>query len=172
MIAYLETLLPKTQTAAPVEEAKVNEDLAKKLEQNKLVPMVSKKQLEEQALANWGGGKGKGGKKNRQRVKKPSAAANKINHTVDSLNKFSSSGVKIPSTIDDIPATITALQEKIQYYEDLPVPDKPEKTPESPSEEVKEAKKAPLGLRVPARDTQKPEDTSPLGDFLLDRKKH
>ena len=62
-IAYLERYLPKesTQEAAP-EETKVNEDLQKTLETNKLVPMVSKKQAEEQALQAWGGGKGKGKK--------------------------------------------------------------------------------------------------------------
>ena len=62
-ISYLERYLPKesTQEAKP-EENKVNEELQKKLESNKLVPMLSKKQQEEQALQGWGGGKGKGKK--------------------------------------------------------------------------------------------------------------
>ena len=59
-IAYLERYLPKESTTeAQPEENKANEELQKNLQSNKLVPMLSKKQLEEQALQGWGGGKGK-----------------------------------------------------------------------------------------------------------------
>ena len=125
LISYLENLLPKTAVVdTPAEETKSNPELANKLEQSKLVPMLSKKQQEEQAMANWGGGKGGGKKNKKQRVRKSAAASAKINHPLDSMNKFSALAVKPPATIDDIPATLSALQEKIQYYEELPAPEK------------------------------------------------
>lgn len=135
LISYLQNLLPKSAAAeAPAEETKVNPEVAKQLEQNKLVPMQSKKQLEAQQLASWGGGKGGGKKNKRQRVKKSQTAQANINHPLDSMSKFSALAVKAPATLDDIPATISSLQEKIKYYEELPPPDKPEDIPNPPEE--------------------------------------
>lgn len=39
------------------------------------------------------------------------------------MNKFSSLAVKAPAKLEDIPATIATLNEKIAYYEELPPPE-------------------------------------------------
>lgn len=49
-----------------------------------------------------------------------------MNHPIDSLNHFNFVGISPPNTVEQVPAVITLLEEKITYFENLPAPEQPE----------------------------------------------
>lgn len=64
-----------------------------------------------------------------------------MNHPIDSLNHFNSVAVSPPKTLEQVPAVITLLEEKILYFENLPAPEEPEEFKEDYLFEKEEVKK-------------------------------
>jgi hypothetical protein len=62
------------------------------------------------------------------KARKAPAKPKALTHTFESLNLFAKFGVAPPTAPEQFPATITAVEEKKQYYTTAPAPEKPVKT--------------------------------------------
>lgn len=86
--------------------------------------LVSKKDRQDQSQNLFGGGNYKKNQKKKQQTQQPVAEKNNeiqpIQHNFDMLQGFEKLGVLAPDFVKQIDETLKQLQEKKQYYEELP----------------------------------------------------
>ena len=128
----------------PEAEVSATQAFAGTLEEGMVI--IDKKEKSAQVASQWAVG-GAGPKQKKRRDKKPTAAAPTLHISVDMLSFLSSQGIKVPTTAEDVPATIEAIQtirNKWEKAESKPAEKKEEKKSEAKSVDLPEEEDFPV----------------------------
>ncbi|EAR82031.2 hypothetical protein TTHERM_01345770 (macronuclear) [Tetrahymena thermophila SB210] len=142
---YVDQTETTTTTTETKSELKI-EDLNKLLQKEKLTVLVSKKDKADQSQAIFGGHNKKNQKpkeqaqKQQEKTQEKNILADAFHHNYEIMEQFEKLAVAAPTFKSEIDKTISLLQEKKQYYIELPNKENGDATEEKNAEDKQDKK--------------------------------